>query len=35
MSRVGKNPIPVPDGVDVVIDGARVSVTGRRGSLEH
>ncbi len=35
MSRVGKNPIPVPDGVDIAIDGARVTVTGRRGSLEH
>ena len=35
MSRVGKNPIPVPDGVDVAIDGARVTVTGKRGTLEH
>ena len=35
MSRVGMNPIPVPDGVDVAIDGAHVTVTGNRGSLEH
>ena len=35
MSRVGKNPIPVPDGVDVAINGAHVTVTGNRGALEH
>ena len=35
MSRVGKNPIPVPDGVDVAIDGPHVTVTGSRGTLEH
>ena len=35
MSRVGKNPIPVPDGVDVAINGAHVTVTGNRGTLEH
>ena len=35
MSRVGKSPIPVPDGVDVAIDGAHVTVTGSRGTLEH
>ena len=35
MSRVGMNPIPVPDGVDVAVNGAHVTVTGNRGSLEH
>ncbi|MYL08683.1 MAG: 50S ribosomal protein L6, partial [Acidimicrobiia bacterium] len=35
MSRVGMNPIPVPDGVDVAIDGAHVTVAGNRGTLEH
>lgn len=35
MSRVGMNPIPVPNGVDVAIDGAHITVTGSRGSLEH
>ena len=35
MSRVGMNPIPVPDGVDVAIDGTHVTVTGNRGTLEH
>jgi len=35
VSRVGKNPILLPDGVDVRIDNARVTVTGSRGTLEH
>ena len=35
MSRVGMNPIPVPDGVDVAINGAHVTVSGSRGTLEH
>ncbi len=35
MSRVGKNPIPVPSGVDVTIDGRRVSVKGPKGALER
>ena len=33
MSRVGKQPIPVPDGVTVTIDGARVRVKGPKGEL--
>jgi large subunit ribosomal protein L6 len=35
MSRIGKMPINVPNGVDVVIDGARVTVKGPKGQLEH
>ena len=35
MSRIGKAPIPVPDGVKVAIDGNRVSVSGSKGSLEQ
>ncbi|MGQ0826068.1 MAG: 50S ribosomal protein L6 [Actinomycetota bacterium] len=35
MSRIGKQPITVPSGVDVDIDGARVSVKGPKGRLEH
>ncbi|WP_419918666.1 50S ribosomal protein L6 [Candidatus Poriferisocius sp.] len=35
MSRVGMNPIPVPTGVKVTIEGDRVTVTGSRGTLEH
>ncbi|MCY4478508.1 MAG: 50S ribosomal protein L6 [Rhodospirillales bacterium] len=33
MSRVGKNPVSVPDGVEVTIDGAAVAVKGKLGSL--
>jgi large subunit ribosomal protein L6 len=35
MSRVGKEPIPVPSGVDVSIDGGHVVVKGPKGTLEH
>ncbi|MYE33239.1 MAG: 50S ribosomal protein L6, partial [Gemmatimonadales bacterium] len=35
MSRIGKLPIPVPDGVEVRIDGAHVTVKGPRGALER
>ena len=34
MSRIGKQPVPVPSGVDVVIDGQSVSVKGPKGALE-
>ena len=34
MSRVGKNPVPIPEGVEVTIDGAAVSVSGKLGRLE-
>jgi large subunit ribosomal protein L6 len=35
MSRIGRLPIPVPNGVDVAIDGRTVNVTGPKGSLSH
>ncbi len=35
MSRIGKLPITIPVGVDVVIEGQRVSVKGSRGSLSR
>ena len=33
MSRIGKQPIPVPTGVDVTIDGSTVTVKGPKGTL--
>ncbi|KWX25802.1 MULTISPECIES: 50S ribosomal protein L6 [Mycolicibacterium] len=33
MSRIGKQPVPVPAGVDVQIDGQNVSVKGPKGTL--
>jgi large subunit ribosomal protein L6 len=35
MSRIGKAPIAVPSGVEVVIDDGRVSVKGPQGTLER
>jgi large subunit ribosomal protein L6 len=35
MSRIGKNPVPVPSGVDVTIDGRTVTVKGPKGTLSH
>jgi large subunit ribosomal protein L6 len=35
MSRIGQQPITIPSGVDVTIDGARVAVKGPKGELEH
>ncbi|ABL83388.1 MULTISPECIES: 50S ribosomal protein L6 [unclassified Nocardioides] len=35
MSRIGKLPVAVPSGVDVAIDGARVTVKGPKGTLSH
>ncbi len=33
MSRIGKNPVPVPKGVDVRVDGGIVSIKGPKGTL--
>lgn len=33
MSRIGKLPIPIPDGVDVSFDGLDVTVRGPKGEL--
>ncbi|RPI61296.1 MAG: 50S ribosomal protein L6, partial [Planctomycetaceae bacterium] len=33
MSRVGKKPIPIPDGVKVAVDGQTVRVEGPQGKL--
>ncbi len=34
MSRIGKLPIPVPDGVKCEVKGSHVKVTGPKGTLE-
>jgi len=35
MSRIGKQPISVPSGVEVTIDNGAVRVKGPKGQLEH
>ncbi len=35
MSRIGKQPIPVPSGVEVHIDGSTVTVKGPKGELSR
>ena len=35
MSRIGNKPITVPDGVEVKIDGHKVTVKGPKGTLER
>jgi large subunit ribosomal protein L6 len=35
MSRIGKMPIPVPNGVTVTIDGSQVTVKGPKGELSR
>lgn len=35
MSRIGKQPIPLPSGLSVAIDGSTVTVKGPRGQLER
>ncbi|TGD85425.1 50S ribosomal protein L6 [Mycolicibacterium sp. CH28] len=34
MSRIGKQPVTIPAGVDVTIDGQNLSVKGPKGTLE-
>jgi len=33
MSRIGKKPIPIPDGTTVTVDGRRVTAKGAHGTL--
>ncbi len=33
MSRIGKQPIPIPDKVQVVLEGRKITVKGPKGSL--
>jgi len=35
MSRIGRKPIPVPNGVDIKLDGSTVTVKGPKGELTH
>jgi large subunit ribosomal protein L6 len=35
MSRIGKQPVEIPSGVEVSVDGTRVTVKGPRGTLEQ
>lgn len=35
MSRIGKQPIPIPNGVDIQVDGNTVRVKGPKGELTH
>jgi len=35
MSRIGRQPIEIPSGVEVALDGSKVSVTGPKGSLRQ
>jgi len=35
MSRIGKQPIEIPQGVEVTVDGTEVAVKGPKGSLAH
>jgi large subunit ribosomal protein L6 len=35
MSRIGRLPIPVPNGVELTIDGSEITVKGPKGTLSH
>ena len=35
MSRIGKKPITIPEGVEVKLDGNKISVKGPKGTLER
>ena len=35
MSRIGKQPIAIPDGVEITLDEAALSVKGSKGTLTH
>jgi len=34
MSRIGNNPIEIPDGVNIVLQNHKITVSGQKGSLE-
>ena len=35
MSRIGKKPVPIPNKVQVTLDGSAVTVKGPKGELSH
>ena len=35
MSRIGNKPITVPEGVEVSLDGQKITVKGPKGTLER
>ena len=35
MSRIGKEPITIPEGVDVALDGVALTVKGPKGELSQ
>jgi len=35
MSRIAKNPVALPSGVDLKIDGQKVDIKGAKGSFEY
>ena len=35
MSRIGKHPVPVPDGVEVALAGQTLTVAGKLGELRR
>jgi len=35
MSRIGKQPVPIPSGVKVEIKGTHIKVQGKKGNLER
>jgi len=35
MSRVGKNPVAIPDGVTLTLDGNKLTVKGKRGEMSY
>jgi large subunit ribosomal protein L6 len=35
MSRIGKKPVTIPDGVKIAVDGRKISVEGPKGKLSY
>lgn len=35
MSKIGKKPIEIPDGVEIILEGQKIKVKGKKGELER